>query len=96
MRMVAAASVGSTWRATACAWLGADGAEAAGRLAALACLADLGMPRSQPEVAELRAKLRTMERFRQGLLQAFPWPHEAAAELPDSTVVCRCEVDHRG
>ena len=71
---------------------GADGAEAAGRLAALACLADLGMPRSEPEVAELRAKLRTMERFRQGLLQAFPWPHEAAAELPDSTVVCRCEV----
>jgi hypothetical protein len=33
-----------------------------------------------------------MERFRQGLLQAFPWPHQAAAALPDSTVVCRCEV----
>jgi len=71
---------------------GADGAEAAGRLAALACLADLGLPPQPTEVAELRAKLRTMERFRQGLLQAFPWPHEAAAELPDSTVVCRCEV----
>jgi hypothetical protein len=71
---------------------GADGAEAAGRLVALACLADLGMPPNQLEVAELRAKLRTMERFRQALLQAFPWPHEAAAELPDSTVVCRCEV----
>ncbi|MDR6861454.1 FAD/NAD(P)-binding oxidoreductase [Variovorax guangxiensis] len=71
---------------------GADGAEASGRLAALACMADLNMSCSQPEVAELRAKLRTVERFRQGLLQAFPWPHEAAAELPDSTVVCRCEV----
>ena len=71
---------------------GADGAEVAGRLAALACLADLGMPRSQPEFAELRGRLRTMERFRQGLSQAFPWPHQAAAELPDSTVVCRCEV----
>lgn len=72
--------------------VGADGAEAAGRLAALACLADLGWSVEQPEVAQLRAKLKTMERFRQGLLQAFPWPHEAAARLPDSTVVCRCEV----
>lgn len=71
---------------------GADGAEAAGRLAALACLADLGMPGSPSEPTDLRARLRTMERFRQGLLQAFPWPHEAAAALPDSTVVCRCEV----
>ena len=71
---------------------GADGAEAAGRLAALACLADLGIKRSEPEVAELRATLQKMERFRQGLLQAFPWPHQAAAVLPDSTVVCRCEV----
>ena len=71
---------------------GADGAEAAGRLAALACLADLGEPGSKPEVAKLRATLGTMERFRQGLLQAFPWPHEAAAALPDRTVVCRCEV----
>lgn len=71
---------------------GADGAEAAGRLAALACLADLGIKRSEPEVAELRATVQKMERFRQGLLQAFPWPHQAAAVLPDSTVVCRCEV----
>jgi NADPH-dependent 2,4-dienoyl-CoA reductase/sulfur reductase-like enzyme len=71
---------------------GADGAEAAGRLAALACLADQGLPSNKTEVAELRARLQTMERFRQGLLQAFPWPHEAAAALPDNTVVCRCEV----
>lgn len=71
---------------------GADGAEAAGRLAALACLADLGLSSHEAEVAGLRARLQTMERFRQGLLQAFPWPHQAAAALPDSTVVCRCEV----
>lgn len=71
---------------------GADGAEAAGRLAALACLADLGIARTEPEAAQLRATLHKMERFRQGLLQAFPWPHQAAAALPDSTVVCRCEV----
>jgi len=71
---------------------GADGAEAAGRLAALACLADLGIALAEPEVARLRATLDKMERFRQGLLEAFPWPHHAAAALPDSTVVCRCEV----
>jgi hypothetical protein len=71
---------------------GADGAEAAGRLAALTCLADLGLSGHEAEVAGLRARLQTMERFRQGLLQAFPWPHQAAAALPDSTVVCRCEV----
>jgi len=72
---------------------GADGAEAAGRLAALTCLADLGIERSdRAEVVQLRAALDKMERFRQGLLQAFPWPHRAAAALPDSTVVCRCEV----
>lgn len=71
---------------------GADGAEAAGRLAALACLADLGMGHADSEVEQLRATLAKMERFRQGLLQAFPWPHDAVATLPDSTVVCRCEV----
>lgn len=71
---------------------GADGAEAAGRLAALACLADLGIARTEPELARLRATLDKMERFRQGLLRAFPWPHHAAAALRDSTVVCRCEV----
>jgi hypothetical protein len=32
-----------------------------------------------------------MERFRQGLVQAFPWPSEQAAQLPDHAIVCRCE-----
>ena len=71
---------------------GAEGAEAGGRLAALACLGDLGLPTDAKELGALRAHLRTMERFRLGLLRAFPWPHDAAARLPDSTVVCRCEV----
>ncbi|MGA0609699.1 FAD-dependent oxidoreductase [Caldimonas sp. KR1-144] len=76
--------------------LGADGAEAAGRLAALAALADLGHARGralyEAEAAPLRSTLDRMERFRQGLAMAFPWPHEQAATLPDDAIVCRCEA----
>jgi NADPH-dependent 2,4-dienoyl-CoA reductase/sulfur reductase-like enzyme len=71
--------------------LGADGAEAAGRLAALAALKDLGHPHAADEVPALRARLSTMDRFRRGLLQAFPWPHQQVSALPDSAIVCRCE-----
>lgn len=76
--------------------LGADGAEAAGRLAALAALSDLGHARGQAlhaaEAPALRRTLAQMDRFRDGLARAFPWPHEQAAQLPDDAVVCRCEA----
>ncbi len=76
--------------------LGADGAEAAGRLAALAALSDLDVPgaamRHDAEAPALRRTLRTMARFREGLALAFPWPHAQAAQLPDDTIVCRCEA----
>lgn len=76
--------------------LGADGAEAAGRLAALAALADLGHEsgrvRYLAERESLQRTLARMERFRIGLAQAFPWPHEQAAALPDEAIVCRCEA----
>jgi NADPH-dependent 2,4-dienoyl-CoA reductase/sulfur reductase-like enzyme len=72
--------------------LGADGAEAAGRLAALAALADLGLPVAQAEMAQLRRTLARMDRFRRGLAQAFPWPAAHAASLRDDAVVCRCET----
>jgi len=75
--------------------LGADGAEAAGRLAALAALADLGHAEGQhrhaAEAPALRATLARMDRFRAGLLAAFPWPHALAAAVPDEAIVCRCE-----
>jgi NADPH-dependent 2,4-dienoyl-CoA reductase/sulfur reductase-like enzyme len=71
--------------------LGADGAEAAGRLAALAALADSGLAVSAEEVARLRQTLARMDRFRLGLAEAFPWPAKAAAQLPDDVIVCRCE-----
>ncbi|MEP6721591.1 MAG: FAD/NAD(P)-binding oxidoreductase [Variovorax sp.] len=76
--------------------LGADGAEAAGRLAALAALADLGHAPGRAlydaESAVLRRTLAQMDRFREGLARAFPWPHAQAAGLPDDAVVCRCEA----
>jgi len=69
--------------------LGADGAEIAGRLAAAACLADLGYP--APSVGADLRKLARLERFARGLATAFPWPDAMARALPDDAVVCRCE-----
>lgn len=76
--------------------LGADGAETAGRLAALAALHDLGHQAGgalfAAEATALRRTLLTMNAFREGLAQAFPWPHGQAATLPDEAVLCRCEA----
>ncbi|MGT0251146.1 FAD-dependent oxidoreductase [Burkholderia pyrrocinia] len=71
--------------------LGADGAEAAGRLAALALLTDLGRPVDARAVAALQRERTKMDRFRAGLAQAFPWPAQQAATLFDDTILCRCE-----
>jgi NADPH-dependent 2,4-dienoyl-CoA reductase/sulfur reductase-like enzyme len=71
--------------------LGAEGAENSGRLAALALLADMGRAVDTQRVEALKREQRKMERFRQGLVQAFPWPAEQAARLPDQAIVCRCE-----
>lgn len=69
--------------------IGADGAEIAGRLAAAACLADLGYP-APSAGADLRKRAR-LERFARGLSRAFPWPSQMVRAFPDETVVCRCE-----
>ncbi len=72
--------------------LGADAAEIGGRLAAMAVLKDLQRDVSREELSRLRAEQASMERFRQGLAQAFPWPVQQAAQLPDEAMVCRCEA----
>jgi NADPH-dependent 2,4-dienoyl-CoA reductase/sulfur reductase-like enzyme len=72
--------------------LGADAAEIGGRLAAMAVLKDFNFKVAENEQQKLRAEQAKMERFRQGLAQAFPWPAQQAAQLPDDAVVCRCEV----
>ncbi|WP_246688627.1 MULTISPECIES: NAD(P)/FAD-dependent oxidoreductase [unclassified Mesorhizobium] len=69
--------------------LGADGAEIAGRLAAAACLADLGYP--APAISADLHKLKRLERFARGLATAFPWPEAMARTLPNDVIVCRCE-----
>jgi NADPH-dependent 2,4-dienoyl-CoA reductase/sulfur reductase-like enzyme len=72
--------------------LGADGAEAAGKLAAAALLFDLGLPIAKAEVRSLKAEMRRHVRFAQGIAKAFPWPHEQVAAIPDTTLICRCEA----
>lgn len=69
--------------------LGADGAEVAGRLAAAACLSDLGLP--APDVAADLKRLDRLERFALGIARAFPWPADRVRALPDDAVLCRCE-----
>jgi NADPH-dependent 2,4-dienoyl-CoA reductase/sulfur reductase-like enzyme len=68
---------------------GADAAECAGRLAAAACLADLGLPAPDPG-PDLRRMAR-LRRFAAGVARAFPWPTDMVRALPDAAVVCRCE-----
>ena len=70
---------------------GADGAEISGRLAAYAALADLGQSVPEPRVGALRTARKRMERFREGIAEAFPWPSFLAKTIPDETIVCRCE-----
>lgn len=69
--------------------LGADGAELAGRLAAAACLRDLGRP--APDVTHDLRRLHRMQRFARALQRAFPWPAEMLRSLPDDAILCRCE-----
>lgn len=69
--------------------LGADAAESAGRVAATACLRDMGRPAS--DLAPDLRRLRRLARFAASLQRAFPWPAEMARALPDDTVLCRCE-----
>ncbi|WP_434623321.1 FAD-dependent oxidoreductase [Azospirillum sp. B2RO_4] len=69
--------------------LGADGAEVAGRLAAAACLSDLGL--AAPDATADLKRLDRLERFARGIARAFPWPADQVRALPDDAVLCRCE-----
>ncbi|HBM62635.1 FAD-dependent oxidoreductase [Pseudomonas putida] len=75
---------------------GADAAEHAGRLVAMALLEDQQQPVDAGLRAEQRRALAVMDQFRLGLAQAFPWPAEQAGALPDSAIVCRCEMISAG
>jgi NADPH-dependent 2,4-dienoyl-CoA reductase/sulfur reductase-like enzyme len=71
--------------------LGARSAETSGRLAALAALADLGLPVDKGEMSSLRGDVARYATFARGLAKAFPWPVGQAAALPDDAILCRCE-----
>ena len=71
---------------------GADAAEQAGRLAAMALLADQQLPVDAVVRDAQKQSLAVMERFRVGLSEAFPWPAAQAKALPDEAIVCRCEM----
>ncbi|KEJ97256.1 NADPH-dependent 2,4-dienoyl-CoA reductase, sulfur reductase [Pseudosulfitobacter pseudonitzschiae] len=70
--------------------LGADGAELAGKIAASACLQDLGVP--APDTERDLKELRRMQRFASAMQRAFPWPAQMVRDLPADTVLCRCEA----
>lgn len=72
--------------------LGAVAAEAAGRLAAAALLADLGIAMADAGATDARRTLTRSRRFAAGLARAFPWPAEQAATLADAAILCRCEA----
>lgn len=76
--------------------LGADAAEVSGRLTALALLADRGVSIAQSDVTALSKQMRKHRRFARGIQTAFPWPADRAGELPDETIVCRCEAIDAG
>ncbi|GAB2178536.1 FAD/NAD(P)-dependent oxidoreductase [Dongia sp. agr-C8] len=67
---------------------GADAAELRGRLAAGALLQDMGIALQDAE--DLPA-LKRWHRFRVALEQAMPFPSHLAKDLPDATILCRCE-----
>lgn len=75
---------------------GADAAENAGELAALALLSDFGLPVDGARAEVLRRRMSRFEKFRRGLETAFPFPHGEAADVPAVTIVCRCEVVRAG
>ncbi|MGV8953020.1 MAG: FAD-dependent oxidoreductase [Cypionkella sp.] len=70
---------------------GGHAAQFAGELAALALLEDLQRGNYARRRTALSRSLLAQNRFRTGLEQAFPFPEERVASLPDDTVVCRCE-----
>lgn len=69
--------------------LGADGAELAGKIAASACLQDLGI--AGPDTHRELKEIRRMQRFASAMQRAFPWPAQMVRDLPADTILCRCE-----
>lgn len=72
--------------------LGADAAEIGGRLAALAVVDDQRGGAGGTRADALVRQQRRHQRFQRGIAHAFPLPGAQAAQLPDETLICRCEA----
>lgn len=70
---------------------GADAAEISGEQTALALLADLGLATDTARLRTLSARGRRLDKTRQALERAFPFPRDWGARADDDLVVCRCE-----
>ncbi|WP_312795176.1 NAD(P)/FAD-dependent oxidoreductase [Tianweitania sp.] len=66
-----------------------------GRLAAYSMLSARGMT-VPADVTKLRRSVAKLRLFQQRMASAFRWPSHLAADLPDETIVCRCERVHAG
>lgn len=75
-----------------CRVLGADAAALMGERVAWALAARLGAPVPADRLAAIERRLQVERRFAQGLRTAFALPPASQSELPDETIVCRCEV----
>jgi NADPH-dependent 2,4-dienoyl-CoA reductase/sulfur reductase-like enzyme len=71
---------------------GADAAELSGARAAHTLLGDLGLGGQNAELRRINRRLGRIDNLRTALETAFPFPRHLAQSIPDSCVVCRCEV----
>jgi NADPH-dependent 2,4-dienoyl-CoA reductase/sulfur reductase-like enzyme len=70
---------------------GADAAELAGERAGLALLEDAGRSVERARIAVLERRLAAIQRFRDVLEAAFPFPEQWASNVTDDVLLCRCE-----
>lgn len=71
---------------------GADAAELSGARAAHTLLGDLGLGGQDADLRRLNRRLGRIDKLRSALETAFPYPRHLAQSIPDSCIVCRCEV----
>lgn len=70
---------------------GADAAELAGERASLTLLDDAGLSVDHARISVLERKLASIEKFRDVLESAFPFPTTWANSIADDVILCRCE-----
>lgn len=75
-----------------CNVLGADAASLMGERAAWTLISRMGISAPKERISEIDRSLENERRFSSGLRMAFQVPKIKQHELPDETIVCRCEV----